>query len=158
MLARQPHRQTAPFVLLATTVVSALSGCGNTGIDTNTTANPRAVELGAKLFFEKTLSASGEQSCASCHAPEHAFADPRDVSLGGPNGDLPGFRNAPSLTYQAYTPAFHFDGATPTGGYFLDGRVDSLDEQAIRPFFSAFEMALADDAELAEKIRQLPYS
>ena len=33
------------------------------------------VQLGEKLFFEKTLSLDSTISCASCHKPEFGFAD-----------------------------------------------------------------------------------
>src|SRR5579872_4854720 len=67
-----------------------------------------AAQLGQKIFVDKTLSVSGQQSCATCHVAAYAFAgDPSNggpdhgspVPLGGPNMDLPGFRNSPSLMY-----------------------------------------------------------
>ncbi len=94
--------------------VALLAGCGSEGPG----APPPATGLSAKaqagkaLFFDKTLSASGVQSCGTCHVPARAFsADPAtdhnlSVPLGGRNMDLPGFRNAPSLVYAALTPAF----------------------------------------------------
>ncbi|MGT2429038.1 cytochrome c peroxidase [Cupriavidus basilensis] len=73
------------------------------------------------------LSVSGKQSCATCHVESraHAANDGLAVPLGGPGMDLPGFRNAPSLVYAQFTPAFSFqpDG-TPVGGLFRDGRAD----------------------------------
>ena len=49
-------------------------------------------ELGRKMFFDPALSASGRQSCASCHDPETAYApdNARAVQLGGPGLDQPG--------------------------------------------------------------------
>ncbi len=40
------------------------------------------------MFFDKTLSASGAMSCATCHDPDHAYGPPNDlaVQLGGPDG------------------------------------------------------------------------
>ena len=32
--------------------------------------DPRAVELGHRLFFDTRFSANGEISCATCHQPE----------------------------------------------------------------------------------------
>jgi cytochrome c peroxidase len=114
---------------------------------------------GRALFADKTLSASGQQSCATCHVPSRAFtADPATdhalpVPLGGAHMDLPGFRNAPSLMYASFTPAFFLDDGTPTGGFFRDGRASSLAEQARQPFVSSFEMANADAAEVATRLR-----
>src|SRR4051812_28213290 len=47
-----------------------------------------AALLGRSLFFDKSLSSSGTQACATCHDPDHAYGPPNDlaVQLGGPNG------------------------------------------------------------------------
>src|SRR5512135_2993836 len=46
------------------------------------------VALGRRLFYDKRLSKDATVSCASCHAPDHGFADPRKVSegVGGKKG------------------------------------------------------------------------
>lgn len=81
-----------------------------------------AAVAGEALFHDKSLSASGQQSCATCHVKSRAFtADPAvdkglPVPLGGRNMDEPGFRNAPSLMYAAFTPAFSINDGTPSGG------------------------------------------
>ena len=128
-------------------------------------APPAATCLSAKahagkaLFHDKTLSASGRQSCATCHVPARAFtADPATdhglpVPLGGRNMDLPGFRNAPSLIYASLTPAFFIDGDTPTGGFFRDGRASSLAVQAQQPFVTEFEMANGNAAEVLTRLQ-----
>jgi len=58
-------------------------------------------QLGKQIFFDPSLSASGTQSCASCHSPEHAYGPPNAalVQLGGPHMTLPGYRPPPSLAY-----------------------------------------------------------
>jgi cytochrome c peroxidase len=117
--------------------------------------------LGEKIFRDPSLSASGKQSCASCHAPDAAHAQINDLSvqLGGPNGDQAGFRAAPSLRYLRFNPAFSFAAdATPTGGFNRDGRAQTLAEQAQRPFLAAHEMANASKAEVVERIRQASYA
>src|SRR5436190_9108 len=48
-------------------------------------------------------------------------------------------------------------GGTPSGGFFWDGRVSSLAEQARRPFFNAVEMALASPADLAARLAKADY-
>lgn len=116
------------------------------------------------MFNDKSLSVSGKQSCATCHVASRAFtADPATdqglpVPLGGPNMDIPGFRNTPSLMYASLTPAFFLDDGTPTGGFFRDGRASSLDVQAEQPFITAFEMANHDAAEVVGRLQQSPAS
>jgi cytochrome c peroxidase len=65
-------------------------------------------QIGRGLFFEPSLSASGRQSCASCHDPAHGFgpANALPVQLGGPNGDQQGLRAVPRLTYLFGMPGF----------------------------------------------------
>jgi cytochrome c peroxidase len=117
---------------------------------------------GQALFFDTRLSASGQQSCATCHVPARAFtADPATdqglaVPLGGRHMDLPGFRNAPSLLYVAFTPPFFLAGGTPTGGFFRDGRASSLAVQAQQPFVSPFEMGNSDPAEVLAHLQDSP--
>jgi cytochrome c peroxidase len=57
--------------------------------------------LGQQIFSDPSLSASGKQSCASCHSPQHAYGPPNDLSvqLGGPHMTDAGYRPPPSLTY-----------------------------------------------------------
>nr|WP_244818460.1 cytochrome c peroxidase [Caballeronia sp. Lep1P3] len=57
--------------------------------------------LGKQIFNDRSLSASGKQSCASCHSPEHAYGPPNDLSvqLGGPHLTDVGYRPPPSLAY-----------------------------------------------------------
>jgi cytochrome c peroxidase len=65
-------------------------------------------ELGKKIFFDPTLSASGRQACASCHSPAHAYGPPNDlaVQLGGPHLSQQGYRPPPSLMYLYRQPNF----------------------------------------------------
>ena len=76
--------------------------------------------LGKKLFFDKRLSIDSSTSCASCHKPHLAFSD--DVAKTSGVFDLPGTRNAPTLTNVAYQPYF-----TREGG------VQSLEMQVLVP-------------------------
>jgi cytochrome c peroxidase len=144
----------------------AMTACGGGGAEGS--QPPPAPGLSVKaqagraLFFDASLSASGRQSCATCHVPARAFsADPATdqglpVPLGGRNMDLPGFRNAPALTYAALTPAFVVEEGTPSGGFFRDGRASSLEVQAQQPFITAFEMANADAAEVRARLLASP--
>ena len=162
-LARRSAIRIAAPALLA----AATCSCGGSGSTAGSTATPAVVPLtaiaaaGKALFFDKSLSASGQQSCGTCHVPSRAFAnDPQvdhglPVALGGPGMDLPGFRNTPSLTYASFTPAFSIDkDGTPTGGMFRDGRSSSLAAQAQLPFLSSFEMANKDPGEVVARLRR----
>lgn len=57
--------------------------------------------LGRLMFFDPTLSASGQQSCASCHAPASGYNPPNGATLqpGGAHMGQEGFRPPPSLAY-----------------------------------------------------------
>jgi cytochrome c peroxidase len=126
-------------------------------------------ELGRVLFSDPSLSASGKLSCASCHDPRHAYGNPSDfiAQFGGERGDRVGFRNTPSLTYLHSPIPFteHFlesevtlgrDDQGPTGGRTWDGRVDGGAQQALMPLTDANEMANADLAAVAARMRHHP--
>lgn len=114
--------------------------------------------LGRVLFSDAALSASGRQSCASCHSPAHAYGPPNGLAVQRGGGDLarPGLRAVPSLRYAQDTPAFnaHYaesDGDDsvdqgPVGGWTWDGRANSAHAQAALPLLSPFEMGNADEA------------
>lgn len=119
-------------------------------------------KVGERIFFDTNLSSPPGQSCASCHDPEAGFADP-DASLPvsrGAHQDRFGKRNAPSITYAAFTPAFHFDEGRQRylGGQFVDGSAADLVEQAKGPFLNPLEMANPDKATVIEKIRISDYA
>jgi cytochrome c peroxidase len=100
-------------------------------------------ELGRMLFFDQALSRPAGQSCASCHSPAHAFADPEStgVSAGAIKGLL-GNRNTPSVAYARFTPPVQYDSTKKQyiGGLFWDGRANSLEEQASGPLLNHLEM------------------
>lgn len=125
-------------------------------------------QLGRQLFFEPALSASGKQSCASCHSPEHAYgpADSRSFQFGGIDGKQMGSRAVPSLRYLQTVPPFseHFrdnDGndsedAGPTGGFTWDGRAASTHEQARIPLLAANEMANGSSDQVIRQLQESP--
>jgi cytochrome c peroxidase len=71
-------------------------------------------QLGRKMFFDPSLSGSGQLACASCHSPANAYAPANGlaVQLGGPDLKSAGLRAVPSLTYLEHTPNFTI-GANP---------------------------------------------
>ena len=150
---------TSSFIAM---ICISLIGCGGGSGSSNAApqAMSAAAQVGDKIFHDVSLLASGSQSCATCHNPDHAHAgaDGRAVPLGGAAFDQPGFRNAPSLRYLAKNPAFFFDAeGTPTGGFNRDGRAQSLSEQARRPFLAAHEMANASVADVVNKLQAASY-
>lgn len=120
--------------------------------------------LGKKLFFEPALSASGRQSCASCHDPAsaHAPGNALAVQLGGATGTVPGFRAVPSLRYLALVPAvtssISGEDEDEVRGLNWDGSAPSLVEQARKPLIASHEMANETPAAVVEKLRRLPYA
>ena len=44
--------------------------------------NTAAVQLGRLLFWDPILSGSKDTACATCHHPDFAYADGRDLSRG----------------------------------------------------------------------------
>lgn len=72
-------------------------------------------ELGRQIFFDRSLSGSGQLACASCHDPANAYAPANDLSVqrGGADGQQAGLRAVPSLTYHEHTPLFRI-GPDPT--------------------------------------------
>ena len=138
----------------------ALAGCGGSDSPDRDRLSPQAA-LGERIFNDASLSASGRQSCASCHVA--AAGDAQDnalaAQLGGADLSLQGSRTSPSIRYLAFGTAFHLDGGgTPSGGFFWDGRASSLAEQARRPFFNPVEMALASPADLAARLAKADYA
>ena len=92
--------------------------------------NPLTVEkvaLGQRLFFDPQLSEDRSVSCASCHLPTKAFADPRPLSVGV-HGRL-GIRNSPTLVNAAYLKLL-----------FWDGGAFSLESQVLGPLENPVEM------------------
>lgn len=112
--------------------------------------------LGKALFFDKSLSHNGNQSCASCHSPSASFTDPNKShpTSQGDNPALFGSRNAPTAGYAAFSPEFHFDADQGlwVGGQFLDGRAATLEDQARAPFLGGVEMGNANRAEVISRL------
>ncbi len=88
-----------------------------------------AAKLGFQVFFDPRFSRGGQMRCASCHVPESAFSDRRQVAIGRANQPLQ--RNSPTLLTAAWT----------RGNFFWDGRADSLWSQPLFAFENPAEMA-----------------
>lgn len=55
-------------------------------------------QLGKQLFFDPALSASGRQSCASCHNPARAYNPPNALVVQPGGADLKSFGGRPPLS------------------------------------------------------------
>jgi cytochrome c peroxidase len=105
-------------------------------------STPEKVTLGEQLFFDPRLSGDGSMSCATCHDPEKGWGDglARAEGHGGKRLD----RNTPTTLNVGFHDSF-----------FWDGRVASLEEQALEPIRSPDEMN-QDLDELVGKLQQIP--
>jgi cytochrome c peroxidase len=103
---------------------------------------PGKIELGKMLFFERRLSGDGTMSCASCHVPETGFTDGLDIALSYPT--TRNWRNTPTLINVAFARYM-----------FHDGRDLTLEEQALFPIMSSFEMNQNLDF-LEEELKEVP--
>src|SRR3954447_17433729 len=152
---RQRERNMRRFIRSAAFGIALTGSVIASGADTPTPAS-----LGRKIFFDPSLSASGQMACSTCHDPAHAHAQANDlaVQLGGPLLDQSGTRSVPSLRYLNDF-GFSFDKeGTPNGGFNRDGRAMSLIEQAERPFLSTNEMANGDAATFVAKLALAEYA
>lgn len=140
-----------PFILL-----TLLSAC----IQSSTRGLNEEEVLGKKIFFDESLSQPAGQSCGTCHTAEKGYADRYGrITSEGAVKALFSNRNSMSSAYAAYVPPLHYDEEEETyvGGLFWDGRVNTLEEQALQPFINPLEMGNKDLAAVALKIKQAPY-
>lgn len=85
------------------------------------------VLLGKHLFYEKRLSGNNTMSCASCHLQEANFSEYQQFSVG--IDGISGTRNAMPIMNLAWQQHF-----------FWDGRINSLEAQALLPIEDPIEM------------------
>ncbi len=126
--------------------------------------SPQA-QAGRKIFFDTRLSNPPGTACASCHDPKLGWSGNNGSKSGVAAGSTPaalGARNSPTLSYVGFVPGFHLkrdEGKNKAvGGLFWDGRADILEQQARGPLFARDEMNLADDADLAVRLRSATYA
>jgi cytochrome c peroxidase len=139
--------------------------------------------IGRAIFYDTNLSRSGQVSCASCHQADNAYAAAANASAAQvePDGGPAFLRAIPSLGYVYRTPNFSIGpmpgdeddaalGVTvrtagnpetldvPHGGLFWDGRVNTLQDQAMGPLFNRAEMGNSDMAAVSDKLRKASYA
>jgi cytochrome c peroxidase len=128
-------------------------------------------QLGKLIFFDENLSVNGNQSCATCHAPDAGWAGPDSVinahgsvyegSIPGAFGD----RRPPTSAYATQSPVLYVDKfGTFVGGNFWDGRAtgeilgNPAADQAQGPFLNPKEQALPDPAAVVTRVCAAGYA
>ncbi len=127
-------------------------------------------QLGKSIFNDKNLSINGNQSCATCHAPESGWTGPNNfINAAGSvyEGSIPdrfGDRKPPSSAYATQSPILHVDKkGLFVGGNFWDGRAtgerlgNPSAEQAQGPFLNPKEQALATPNDVVERVCTASY-
>jgi cytochrome c peroxidase len=103
---------------------------------------PEKAALGKKLYFDTRISVTSAQSCASCHSPGYGWADGLAVGVGHGMNKLG--RHSPTVVNAAW------------GGIFMwDGRLATLEEQALGPIQAAGEMNMPLD-QLMARLTSIP--
>jgi cytochrome c peroxidase len=103
---------------------------------------PEKSALGKKLYFDTRISASSAQSCGSCHSPSFGWGDGLAVGVGSGMQKLG--RHSPTVVNAAW------------GGIFMwDGRLATLEEQALGPIQAAGEMNMPLD-QLMKRLGSIP--
>jgi cytochrome c peroxidase len=155
---RQVRRAALAAVMLSLSTGAALSD--------DAPLTPLA-QLGKRVFFDQSLSATGTQACSSCHAPDVGFSGPNErfnrmgAYEGAVHGEF-GQRKPQTAAYVGLSPILHIETnggvATFVGGSFWDGRAtghrlkDPLAEQAQGPLLNPIEQALPDAACVVERV------
>lgn len=104
---------------------------------------PEKIELGKLLYFDVRVSADDSISCATCHHPKQGWSDLNPTSKAiGFEGRV-GPRNSPTILNSAYQKH-----------QFWDGRVKSLEAQALGPVQTAVEMNMPLD-KLIKKLQAI---
>jgi cytochrome c peroxidase len=170
MEARMNRFRFHGVLLLVSVLAATASAAPGAPSGAQSATDTTKVELGRLLFWDPILSGEKDIACATCHHPDFAYADGREISLGagavglGPervdasDGRIPVMRrNAPTILNTAFNgldrrrrrrssddgPAF--DG-TPASvdqaraPMFWDSRVRSLEAQALEPIKATEEM------------------
>jgi cytochrome c peroxidase len=167
---RQRSRFTFARLLAVLTVAALLVGhIAAQAPDSSPQSETARAELGRLLFWDPILSGHKDVACATCHHPDFAYADGRDLSRGakavglGParvdrsGGQIPPVkRNSPTVLNVAFNGLDDddddddrrrpiFDGTVASvnqarAPMFWDSRMRSLEAQALEPIKALEEM------------------
>jgi cytochrome c peroxidase len=105
--------------------------------------NPKQVEMGKRLFFDRRLSGDAALSCADCHNPKEGFTTSKPLSDAYPGSKH--WRNAPTLLNITYK----------KGGYGWDGRLGDLDDMLRDMITDSMNMNM-DMQIMQERMKQDP--
>ncbi|MGZ0163049.1 MAG: cytochrome-c peroxidase [Planctomycetales bacterium] len=108
------------------------------------TLDPAQVDLGRQLFFDPRLSGDATISCATCHSPEHGWADGIALSKGYPGTRY--FRNTPTVVNAALGRLMYWDGRLPSSDL----------PTLVRDHISEAHFLQADGRLVIERMRQVP--
>jgi cytochrome c peroxidase len=112
-----------------------------TGLDKNPLSRAK-IELGRQLYFDPRLSVDSTVSCASCHSPAEGYSARTKTGVGI-RGQLGG-RNSPVSFNRILS-----------GPQFWDGRVDSLEAQAVGPIQNPIEMGFTHEG-VVKRLGEMP--
>ncbi len=107
-------------------------------------SSEQKVALGEKLFADPLLSLDQSMSCSTCHDRESGWSNGQSFAEGV-NGQ-PGTRNSLSI----------LNVGLYDKGLFWDGRVLTLEQQALKPIFEKTEMAMDSESTLLERLNSHP--
>ena len=116
-----------------------LLGLPELNIPASNIQTDKKIALGKALFFDTHFSKDNSISCASCHHVDKAFTDGLAHAIGI-NGQI-GPRNAPTLLNAAFFETF-----------FLDGRENSLEQQALKPMLNPIEHGIESEQDILEVV------
>ena len=137
----EPEAPVGPAIPIGQTVsIDVPLGLPPVPIPADNPPTAETIVLGRKLYYDKALSIDNTVACASCHAPDAGFADPRQFSVGVNGGT--GDRQAPPVLNAAYF-----------GAQFWDGRSPSLEDQAGGPVQNPIEMGFTHEG-VEERLTQ----
>lgn len=103
---------------------------------------PEKASLGKQLYFDTRLSVTAAQSCGSCHNPGYGWGDGLAVGVGYGMQKLG--RHSPTIVNAAWSDIFMWDGRLPT-----------LEEQALGPIQSEGEMNMPLE-QLLKRLDSIP--
>ena len=112
-----------------------------TGLEENPLTRAK-IELGRQLYFDPRLSKDSTVSCASCHDPSMGYTAHTKTGIGI-DGQAGG-RNSP-VAYNRIL----------SGKQFWDGRVDSLEAQAVGPIANPIEMGFTHEG-VVKRLASMP--
>jgi cytochrome c peroxidase len=102
-----------------------------TGLEENPLTRAK-IELGRQLYFDPRLSLDSTVSCATCHDPSMGYSAHTKTGVGIDGQE--GGRNSPVAFNRILS-----------GPQFWDGRVDSLEAQAVGPIANPIEMGFTHE-------------